>query len=134
MITSAQGVGALAGALFAASRKRPSPLLSGSPNTWASGIVRTIGWVNFLNDPSQTPHMLLSDIDPHFGVSESSGAAKLRLRRSSGEGEQRAVGRCWRHAKALSAADSGRTERALRFAKIGRDHKPCRAALGQAGE
>lgn len=24
-------------------RKRPSPLVSGRPNTWASGIVRTIG-------------------------------------------------------------------------------------------
>jgi Domain of unknown function (DUF6398) len=58
-------------------RKRPSPLLHGSPNTWASGIVRTIGWVNFLHDKSQTPHMRLSDIDAGFGVSESSGAAKL---------------------------------------------------------
>jgi hypothetical protein len=58
-------------------RKRPSPLLSGSPNTWASGIVRTIGWVNFLHDKSQTPHMRLGDIDAHFGISESTGAAKL---------------------------------------------------------
>ncbi len=58
-------------------RKRPSPLLSGSPNTWASGIVRTVGWVNFLHDKSQTPHMRLSDIDAVFGISESSGAAKL---------------------------------------------------------
>jgi Domain of unknown function (DUF6398) len=58
-------------------RKRPSPLLHGSPNTWASGIVRTIGWVNFLHDKSQTPHMRLSDIDAGFGISESSGAAKL---------------------------------------------------------
>lgn len=58
-------------------RKRPSPLASGSPNTWASGIVRTIGWVNFLHDKSQTPYMRLSDIDAHFGISESTGAAKL---------------------------------------------------------
>ena len=58
-------------------RKRPSPLLSGSPNTWASGIVRTVGWVNFLHDKSQTPYMRLSDIDACFGVSESTGAAKL---------------------------------------------------------
>src|SRR5579862_6179674 len=58
-------------------RKRPSPLLSGKPNTWASGIVRTVGWVNFLHDKSQTPHMRLSDIDAGFGISESSGAAKL---------------------------------------------------------
>src|ERR1019366_1355695 len=58
-------------------RKRPSPLLRGSPNTWASGVVRTIGWVNCLQDKSQTPHMRLSDIDTGFGISESSGAAKL---------------------------------------------------------
>jgi hypothetical protein len=58
-------------------RKRPSPLLSGSPNTWASGIVRTVGWVNFLHDKSQTPYMCLSDIDAAFGISESTGAAKL---------------------------------------------------------
>jgi hypothetical protein len=58
-------------------RKRPSPLLHGSPNTWASGIVRTVGWVNFLHDKSQTPHMRLGDIDAGFGISESSGAAKL---------------------------------------------------------
>jgi hypothetical protein len=57
-------------------RKRPSPLLHGSPNTWASGIVRTVGWINFLHDKSQTPYMRLSDIDAGFGISASSGAAK----------------------------------------------------------
>ncbi len=59
-------------------RKRPSPLLSGSPNTWASGIVRTIGWVNFLDDSSQTPHMKMTDIDEGFGVSQASGSAKSK--------------------------------------------------------
>ena len=58
-------------------RKRPSPLLGGHPNTWASGIVRTVGWVNFLHDKTQTPHMRLADIDAAFGVGESTGAAKL---------------------------------------------------------
>lgn len=60
-------------------RKRPSPLLSGSPYTWASGIVRTVGWVNFLHDSTQTPHMRLLDIDAAFGISESTGAAKLAM-------------------------------------------------------
>jgi hypothetical protein len=59
-------------------RKRPSPLLRGTPSTWASGIVRTIGWVNFLGDPSQTPHMKMTDIDQGFGVSPASGAAKSK--------------------------------------------------------
>ncbi len=58
-------------------RKRPSPLLTSSPNSWASGIVRAVGWVNFLHDRSQTPHMRLGDIDAYFGIGESSGAAKL---------------------------------------------------------
>ncbi len=61
----------------ALARKRPSPLLRGKLATWASGIVRTIGWVNFLHDPSQTPHMKLYAIDEAFGIAESTGAAKL---------------------------------------------------------
>jgi hypothetical protein len=60
-------------------RKRPSPLLSGNPNTWACGIVRTIGWVNFLDDKSQTPHMKLTAIDKAFGVGESTGQGKSML-------------------------------------------------------
>ena len=60
-------------------RKRPSPLLSGRPSTWACGIVRTIGWVNFLDDKSQTPHMKLTAIDKAFGVGESTGQGKSML-------------------------------------------------------
>ena len=59
------------------SRKRPSPLLYGSPNAWASGIVRAIGGVNFLHDKSQTLYMRSTDIDHYLGTSPSSGAAKL---------------------------------------------------------
>jgi hypothetical protein len=58
-------------------RKRPSPLLHGSPNAWASGIVRAVGGVNFLHDKSQTPYMRATDIDYYLGTSPSSGAAKL---------------------------------------------------------
>jgi len=36
-------------------RKRLSPLTRGRPKSWASGIVRVVGWVNLLGDPSQ-PH------------------------------------------------------------------------------
>ena len=60
-------------------RKRPSPLLSGKPNTWAAGIVRTIGWVNFLDNRSQSPHMKLTAIDKAFGVAESTGQGKSML-------------------------------------------------------
>ncbi len=58
-------------------RKRPSPLLHGSPNAWASGIVRAVGGVNFLHDKTQTPYMRSTDIDHYLGTSPSSGAAKL---------------------------------------------------------
>jgi Domain of unknown function (DUF6398) len=58
-------------------RKRPSPLLHGSPNAWASGIVRAVGGANFLHDKSQTPYMRSTDIDHYLGTSSSSGAAKL---------------------------------------------------------
>ena len=65
----------LAGVL---ARKRPSPLIRGKPESWASGIVRAIGWVNFLGDPSQPHHMRMSDIDEGFGVSEATGSAKSK--------------------------------------------------------
>ena len=54
----------LAGVL---ARKRPSPLTRGKPESWASGIVRVVGWVNFLDDPSQPHHMKMTDIDEGFG-------------------------------------------------------------------
>lgn len=62
-------------------RKRPSPLLDGRPNTWACGIVRTVGWVNFLGDRSQRPYMKMTDIDKAFGVGESTGQGKSMLLR-----------------------------------------------------
>jgi Plasmid pRiA4b ORF-3-like protein/Domain of unknown function (DUF6398) len=58
--------------------KRPSPLLKGRLETWASGIIRTIGWVNFLDDRSQSPHMKLPVIDQAFGVAESTGQGKAK--------------------------------------------------------
>jgi hypothetical protein len=57
-------------------RKRPSPLTRGKPESWASGIVRVVGWANFLGDPSQPHHMKMTDIDKGFGVSEATGSAK----------------------------------------------------------
>jgi Domain of unknown function (DUF6398) len=57
-------------------RKRPSPLARGKAESWASGIVRAVGWANFLGDPSQPHHMRMTDIDEGFGVSEATGSAK----------------------------------------------------------
>jgi len=60
-------------------RKRPTPLLSGRPSTWACGIVRTIGWVNYLDNRREKPHMKLTAIDKAFGVGESTGQGKSML-------------------------------------------------------
>jgi hypothetical protein len=59
-------------------RKRPSPLTRGKPQVWACAIVRVIGWVNFLDDSSQTPHLKLTAIDQAFGVAESTGQGKAK--------------------------------------------------------
>ncbi len=63
-------------------RKRPSPLLGGKPETWTCGIIRTIGWVNFLDDSSNKPHMKLTAIDKAFGVGESTGQGKSKTIRT----------------------------------------------------
>ena len=59
-------------------RKRPSPLTSGRPNSWAAGIVHAIGMVNFLFDRSQDPHCSASDIYTYFGIASSTGSAKSK--------------------------------------------------------
>jgi hypothetical protein len=63
-------------------RKRPSPLLSGKPETWACGIIRPIGWVNFLDDRTRRPHLKLTAIDEAFGVAESTGQGKSKAIRT----------------------------------------------------
>ena len=63
----------------ALARKRPSPLLQGKLETWACGIVRTIGRVNYLDDRSKEPYLKLPQIDKAFGVAESTGQGKSQL-------------------------------------------------------
>lgn len=59
-------------------RKRPSPLASGTEAAWACAIVRTIGWVNFLDDPGRKPHVKMTNIDKAFGVSSGTGQTKSK--------------------------------------------------------
>ena len=54
------------------------PVRRGKPTGWASGVVHALGWVNFLSDPSATPHMPYEDVAKGFGVSMSNMAAKSR--------------------------------------------------------
>ncbi|MEI8376253.1 MAG: DUF6398 domain-containing protein [Planctomycetota bacterium] len=70
----------------ALTRKRPSPLAGGCKEVWACGIVRTIGWANMLDDPKSSP-MKLIDIDPKFGVANSTGQGKcMAIKRMFGIG------------------------------------------------
>ena len=62
----------------ALARKRPSPLAQGRAPTWACGITYTLGTVNFLFDPTQTPHVSGRDLCALFGVSQSAGSARAR--------------------------------------------------------
>jgi hypothetical protein len=45
------------------------PLTSGKAAGWAAGIVYSVGWVNFIGDPSQPHHMRAEDMAPALGVS-----------------------------------------------------------------
>jgi Domain of unknown function (DUF6398) len=60
-------------------RKRPSPLASGQPRTWACGIVYVLGRINFLGDPSFAPHMTTAELCGAFEVGESTVHAKARV-------------------------------------------------------
>ena len=59
-------------------RKRPSPLTSGQPRTWACGIVYVLGRINFLGDPSFSPYMTTVELCAAFEVGESTVHAKAR--------------------------------------------------------
>lgn len=65
----------LAGVL---ARKRPSPLNRGNSSVWACAILRVIGWVNFLSDPSHKRHMKLPEIDKAFGLAESTAQGRAK--------------------------------------------------------
>ena len=62
----------------ALARKRPSPLLRGKDNVWAAASVHAVGRVNFLDDPSQTPHCKAKVIYGFFGIGESTGQNKSK--------------------------------------------------------
>ena len=62
-------------------RKRPSPVLSRRPGTWAAGIIYAIGQANWLFDKDQPIHMAAGELADSLGVSKStasSTAAEIR--------------------------------------------------------
>jgi hypothetical protein len=60
-------------------RKRPSPLTSGQPRTWACGIIHVLGQLNFLSDSSFKPFMTLAQVAAGFGVGQSTASAKAKV-------------------------------------------------------
>lgn len=59
-------------------RKRPSPMTSGQPRSWACGVIYALGQVNFLADKATEPYMAMSDVCSKFNVSVSTAGAKAR--------------------------------------------------------
>jgi Domain of unknown function (DUF6398) len=60
-------------------RKRPSPLARGDARIWAAGVVYAIGQINFLFDPTQTPHMTAKQLAKRLGVVQTTMANKAGL-------------------------------------------------------
>jgi hypothetical protein len=65
--------------IAALARKRPSPLASGQPPTWACGVVYLLGQINFLSDKASQPYMTMADVRTAFGVGESTASGKAKL-------------------------------------------------------
>ena len=70
-------------AIAALCRKRPTPLTSGAPQTWACAVVYALGQVNCLTDRTATPYMAMADVCAEFGVAPSTAAAKAKLVRKA---------------------------------------------------
>src|ERR671933_774527 len=60
-------------------RKRPSPLASGQPRTWACSIIYALGQLNFLSDKASQPYMTMAEVCAAFGVGQSTASAKARV-------------------------------------------------------
>ena len=60
-------------------RKRPNPLASGQPRTWACGIIHVLGQLNFLSDKATQPYMTMAEVCAGFGVGQSTASAKARV-------------------------------------------------------
>lgn len=55
----------------------------GKSASWACGIAYAAGWVNFLTDPNNSPHLRAEDIAQGFGVSMATMQAKAKVIRET---------------------------------------------------
>jgi hypothetical protein len=56
-----------------------SPAERGKAAGWASGIVYTLGWVNFFSDPNTEPYLRSEEIAEWFGVSAGTMHSKSKV-------------------------------------------------------
>lgn len=60
-------------------RKRPSPLARGDARIWAAGVLYAAGQINFLFDPTQTPHLAATELAERLRVVQTTMANKAAL-------------------------------------------------------
>jgi hypothetical protein len=60
-------------------RKRPSPLARGDALIWAAAVLYVAGQINFLFDPTQTPHLTAKELAARLGVVQTTMASKAGL-------------------------------------------------------
>lgn len=58
------------------------PPLRGKSEAWGCAIIYTLGWVNFLTDPSNSPHLRAEEIAAGFHVSEATMHNRARTLRN----------------------------------------------------
>jgi uncharacterized protein DUF6398 len=61
------------------SRHRSSPLEGGQTRVWAGAVIKAIGEVNFLFNPTRHPHLKFDDLSRLIGVSKSALATRARF-------------------------------------------------------
>ncbi len=64
------------------SRKRASPIVTGSTAIWAASVIYALGQINFLFDKSQKPHVNQVAIAEHFGTTVSTLGGKAKAIRA----------------------------------------------------
>src|SRR3954454_19108122 len=58
-------------------RKRPSPVVSGQPRSWACSIIYVLGQINFLSDRSMQPYRPWRTSAPSLGLARAPPVVKL---------------------------------------------------------
>ncbi len=59
-------------------RKRPSPLIQGTINSWACSVIHAVGMINFLFDKSLKPYVSSADLAQSFNLSQSTVNSKSK--------------------------------------------------------